>query len=182
MGGLGNDLVNLGLLGVAGVAIGLAVAGVRNKVVVYYDTADLGISALALLAPLAFLALASVQPFVTPFLRAAWTFGLESLAWSSGAYFLVLNVANAIRYNRSLPLGLLVGALKLAYLVLCLGMVFALLQDTKPRRRSGTEVLLGWLAVLGLLLLGRALVNGERVYQEKGWPLPRPKAHFWRFT
>lgn len=182
MDAFSGDLLMAGWLGLAMAAVVLVIAGLNNKLVVYFDLADMGISALALLAPLVLVMLASFHPFATPVWSKAWTIGLETTGWALGAYFLALNMKSAIYHNRSVPVGVMVGLLKMAYLVFSFVVVYSQLRDSDEPRRTRSQTLMSLALIAGVVFLGRALINGERVYHARGWPLPPPKGHFWSFS
>lgn len=179
MEGISADLVTSGWMALGVIAVALIVAGVRNKVVIYYDVADMGISALAIVLPIAAMLLASYQPFFSPMFSWLWKWGLLSIGYASGLYCLLLNFINAMRHNRSVLLGLFVGALKIVFLVLSFVVIYSQTGSRKDRKNTIEEVLFSWTIILCMVFLAKAMVNGPAVYKVKGWRLPQPKRHIW---
>ncbi|MDW8352788.1 MAG: hypothetical protein RML99_12835, partial [Anaerolineae bacterium] len=80
----------------------------------------------------------------------------------------LITVHNAVRYNRSLPLGVLVGIFKMSIALL---MIVTLVGHLFKASRSNTMIAFSWnlLAVGVLGWLWMRLVNGRRVYLQRGW-------------
>jgi len=94
------------------------------------------------------------------------------------AFGIFVAVYNAIRYNRSFPIGLLIGTCKTMISALMVFSLFAnagrkngrdYYKNTATGRRERAAATTSF-AILGILWM--ALVNGERVYEKKGWELP----------
>ncbi len=148
-----------------------------GKVVFYYDTPDfvwsLSPALSVMLTTLVISILRSGQHSATPPDPLQWgVIGIGSLLCVTGvliAYF------NAIRYNRSLLVGLVIGSCKTLVASFMILSLFANggrrfnedfhKQSTRGRKqRSDAKFAFAVLASLWV-----ALVNGERVYRNKGW-------------
>ncbi|WP_282271964.1 hypothetical protein [Stenotrophomonas sp. PS02298] len=151
-----------------------------GKIVFYYDVRDFGWS----LSPALFttLALCSVAVLRSGELDSAPLNPTQITVLAVGAVAALAGVLiayrNAIRYNRSLFVGLLVGSGK-AFVAAF--MIFSFLANASRRNsenyyrynakgRRERALAASSFTVLGLLWY--ALVNGERVYQRKGWDPP----------
>lgn len=173
MNGIDSDLVTASWIALAVIALALIVAGARNKVVIYYDTADMGISALAILLPFIALVLTSFQPFVSPLFCWLWKWSILSIGFTAGVYYLLLSLRSAIRHNRSVLLGLFVCVFKLAFLILGFLVIYSQIGSRKDRENTLEEKFFALAIILCVVALGRAMINGLAVYQAKGWCLTR---------
>lgn len=172
-------LFYLAVLAIALGAIAIFALSMKGKIVFYYDGRDFAWS----LSP-------AIVAVVTGLV--VWIFheggdagqltlvqicviGLGSCVAAFGIW---VAVYNAIRYNRSLPIGLLIGVCKTMISGLMVFSLFAnagrkngrdYYKNTATGRRERAAAATSF-AILGILWM--ALVNGERVYEKKGWELP----------
>lgn len=168
-----NSNIN-GLLGLAVIIlfIGIFYAGAAKKVVIYYDTKDLFISVGALITPLMIYVFLQEEKIESETVKAiiyyviAPTLGLLSL------YLIYLNFKNGIFHNKNLALGLVIGLLKLVYVVLAFAVILAQFSDAKDRRRSFGDIIVATIFVGLAVWVTSVLVNGKEVYKQKGWTLP----------
>lgn len=165
----------LGLLATAVVFVVVIVLSALGHVVFYFDGRDFAWSLSPALAVAA--SMAGVAALQDPAARAA---RIAVITLGTGAAIVgAWNACrNAIRYNRSVPVGLLIGAYKMLLAAFMTFSLFANLarrsgedyhQNTTTGRRERAAARTSFF-VLGLLCL--ALFNGERVYAKKGWSLP----------
>lgn len=172
-------LFYLTVLAIALGAIAIFALCIKGKIVFYYDGRDFAWSlSPAIVAVVTGLVvwvfhdggdagqLTLVQIFVIGLGSCVAAFGI----WAA--------VYNAIRYNRSLPVGLLIGACKIMISALMVLSLFSnagrkygrdYYKNTATGRRE-RAVAAASFAILGILWM--TLVNGERVYEKKGWELP----------
>lgn len=151
-----------------------------GKIVFYYDVSDFGWS----LSPALFatLTLCSVAVLRSGEPGSASLSPIQMTVLAAGALAALTGVLiayrNAIRYNRSLLVGLLVGSGK-AFVAAF--MIFSFLANASRRSskdyyrynaKGRRERALAASSFTLLGLLWYALVNGERIYQRKGWDLP----------
>ncbi len=154
----------------------LLVLGATNKVVVYFDGADFALSMVPLLSLVSAVILMGVfgpeveQKDLTG--QQIFILGL-GIVISIGTA--VWSVRMSVFYNKNLPFGVLVGIFKVAAATLGLLIIVGLVSrafDSKMRLRDAL-----WAIVLlsFFIWIGKKLINGYAVYQEKGWPLPAPR-------
>lgn len=168
-----SQVLVLSFWGVLGCAVVLMLLAATNQVVVFYDGAD----AFWSIAPIAFLSIglmvsASLTPegaeqFASTFLEKV-AIGLAVVA---SAFAAVVSYRNAIHYNRSVVLGLMVGTLKLCvstFMVLTVFGQLGKLMDPGSTRRQFNGALLIFM-MIGVLWY--VLINGRRVHVNKGWLL-----------
>ncbi len=161
-----------------GALIVLLVLGLRDQVVIFFDTRDvlwslvpfasllLGAAILITLTPSE--STTTSQPSLLRNLLPSLV-GLLSLAGALGGT--VMTFRNAIQYNRSVPIGIAVGLLKLSISILMAMLVIN--QLLKLPRTSSFWSFVKALFLLGVLgWLWVRLVNGRRVYLRKGWAIP----------
>jgi len=171
-----NSALLLGLLAAAIVFLSLIVLSALGHVVFYFDGRDFAWSLSPMLAVgVGAIALDILQrgPAHQPVRDAVIMLGAGVVLIGAWKTF-----RNAIRYNRSVPAGLLVGACKM---LLAAFMTFSLFanfarrnsedyhRNTTKGRRERTIARTSFF-LLGLLSV--ALFNGERVYARKGWNMP----------
>ena len=165
------------LISILFVYIIILLFGVAHKIVIYFDPGDLVISLmpwLTLLLTIVFIqvyqpegtnidfnALSAIQTYILYF-GAAISF-----------VFLIWTIILSIKYNRSFLIGLIVGIFKLISVLLgvliLISQVF-IMKDEQTKRKDF------WFAILvfGVFWwLGKRLINGKRVYRDKGWDLPK---------
>lgn len=155
----------------------LLIGGVSNKFVIFYDKKDFFITVMVFLSPsIGFLLFWFFEPHghqdADPPTLLMQMFMYAGLAAS--AIFALWTVMLSVRHNRNIPLGIAIGLFKTVTAVLA----FLVLLAFKPY--SKTDTLGGainrqrewgiFLLVIGLLgWLASKLINGERVYEAKGW-------------
>ena len=161
----------LSFWGLLGATALLLVLGATNRVVIFYDSADAWWSIAPFLAiVVGYLVVRSLAPsgdseFASTFIQKAAVLAAILVA----ALAALVNYRNAIHHNRSLLLGIIVGTLKLAIAVFMaatvMGQLNRLMDSGSTRRQVGGALLI--LALIGVLW--RVLVNGQRVYERRGW-------------
>jgi len=88
-----------------------------------------------------------------------------------GLWCLINNFRNAIKHNRSLFLGLLIGCFKLVFLSLAVFFVLAQLNKFTDKSASSKDKIAA-AVILGIsVVLAKAMINGPSVYDLKGWPI-----------
>lgn len=173
-----TDLITAAWMVAVLIGIALLIAGARKKVVIYYDAADLGVSLLSIVLLFSGCIVQGTQPFLSPIFSWIWEWGVSSLLYAAGSYCVFINFYNAIRYNRSVWLGLFVGVFKIAFLLLSALVVYFMLggkRDDEDQQPSIENILIKILIVMGLIALARAMINGPEVYKGKKWRLPQRK-------
>ena len=152
------------------------IAGMTNKVVIYFNFKDLFMSFMV-----------TGIWFVAAFLVAIYStegqgenlnlMQMSILYITAGISILcaIFNIKQSIQHNRNIPLGLLIGVFKiitgLLFILIALGYLFG-------KSSSESENSSGMGTIIIILLLGIfvwiavKLVNGEDVYYKKEWELP----------
>ena len=162
-----DQLGVLALWGLLGCVLLVLLLAATNQVVVFYDGLDVWWS----FAPILSLAIGYMIARSISSEDAGTSF-LEILVLGIAVLIAVvstlINYQNAIRHNRSLFLGLIVGTLKIAaatLTVLSVAGQLSRLSDSQSTRRQRADAML-ILAVIGIVWW--ALVNGPRVYEMRG--------------
>lgn len=144
--------------------------GTTNSAVVFYDLADAGWAIMPglTLGVAAFVA-RGIVPQSLPLTGSPAALGVLAFGAVAAGIGIIVTYRNAVRYNRNVALGLVIGTGKLIVsAVMAVTFVGALhgAIDTRGNRSRST-----WLALLTILLgfLWVALINGMRVYEKRGW-------------
>jgi uncharacterized protein len=145
--------------------------GISNKWVVYYDTEDLGYSFISFILPWMAKSMFYATPFETSFLNFIFNWIAAPIVGFIGISAIYFNFENAIKHNKNLYIGLLVGVFKVVFTaVTSISAVLQALRFVEAKSRKDMAmsalivVILGWIA--------KKMVNGERVYNLKNWTLP----------
>ena len=149
--------------------------GMAGKVVIYYDEADLVISLLPWLTLFVTMIIAGIYQPTEYDLDPERMLQIQKVVWYIGITLATLlslwAVWLSIKYNRSIPVGIAFGILKLLsglIGVLVLISQVSTMKDEKTKRKDF------WFAILvfgSFWWLGKKLINGKRVYKNKGWNL-----------
>lgn len=172
MSAIQSDMKMAGFVLLVLIAIALMVAGAKNRVVIFYDVADMAHCALTIILPLSALTLSSYQPFITTAFCFVWKWSLSLCAIVTGTYYLFRNFSNAIQHNRSVFLGIFIGIFKLAFLVFAFVVIYSQMGERKDRPNTFEEKLFSWAIIFCVVMLSKAMINGRAVYESKGWTLP----------
>lgn len=167
-----SDLENLAVF--LGFCTGLAilVAGAMRKVVVFYDTKDMGLSLLALIMPLIAYATWTSTPFQTSGLDLVFRVVVPPLNTVAALVLIVNTIHSAAKHNRSILLGIPIGIFKIVlatFAAMTFIEVITKALDKNAKRREVSAA--AFLFLLTAIVTG-ALINGPAVYASKGWPLP----------
>lgn len=172
-----NELQMTILVSVLVVYVIILLFGLAHKIVIYFDPGDLVISLLPWFTLIvAFVLMMIYQPAEVDFdinaLNMIQTYILYAGIIISFV-FLVWTIILSIKYNRSFVIGLVVGIFKLVSALLgaliLISQVSAM-KDEKTKRKNF------WFAILvfgAFWWLGKRLINGKRVYRDKGWDLQK---------
>jgi hypothetical protein len=155
----------------------MLLVGMAGKVVVYYDEADLVISLLPWFILFVTILIAGVYQPTEQDMDPERMLLIQKIVWYIGGAlafgFSVWSIVLSIRYNKSVLLGLPYGIFKLLSgligVLVLISQVFTM-KDEKTKRKDF------WFAILvfgAFWWLGKKLINGKKVYREKGWTLPR---------
>ena len=150
--------------------------GLAHKIVIYFDPGDLLVSLLPWLAlVIAFVLMMIYQPTEVPFDINELN-EIQTLIMYAGIalsfIFLIWTTILSVKYNRSFLIGIVVGVFKLISVllgVLILISQVSIMKDEKTKRKDF------WFALLvfgAFWWLGKKLINGKKVYRERGWTLP----------
>jgi len=167
-----EQLLKLGGWGILGTLVFLIVLGLTNRVVIFYNAADAWWS----ISPLLFLVGAAIiaATLAPEGAKEFATTPIEKAVLAGGGLGAVLGIImtfyNAIRYNRNLFLGVLVGACKVIVSLLMAVTFIGSFSGVFPSRNTARgDAVFFALVVMLVGFLWVALVNGERVYEKKGW-------------
>ena len=171
-----NELQMTILVSVLVVYLIILLFGLAHKIVIYFDPGDLVISLLPWFTLIvAFVLMLIYQPAGVDFdinaLNVIQTYILYAGIVVS-FIFLIWTVILSIKYNHSFLIGLIVGIFKLVSAllgVLILISQVSIMKDEKTKRQNF------WFAIIvfgAFWWLGKRLINGKRVYRDKGWDIP----------
>jgi hypothetical protein len=166
-----KQLLKLVLVAILGSLVILAILGASDRVVVFYNYTDAwwSVSPLVFLLGSAVVANFLAPPGSTEFAST----DTEKAALAVGIFGAVVGVAftivNAVRYNRSILIGLPIGLGKIMISGLMLVTFVGSFRAMFDSKRSTRQVLGFALVVMLVGFLWKMLVNGDRVYQRKGW-------------
>lgn len=151
--------------------LGVFVGGLTRHVVVYYDNKDLNIS-----FGVSFLMLVAILTFFSADMdgRAGTTeyylylMGAGVCAFAS-LILLIISFYNAVHYNRSILIGLVVGIFKIPFAWITIVFIFdSFCSIFLKGRKAGERLTSAFLAIFFAAIL-TALVNGPEVHEKKGW-------------
>lgn len=166
-----KQIVKLAIWGVVGGLVFLIALGLTNRVVIFYNTADAWWS----ISPFLFLITAiiiaaTLAPEDSKAFAATRIEQVVLLGGGLGAIWgIFMTFYNAIRYNRNIFLGILVGTCKVIVSLLMAITFIGSLSNIFDSKKSAREVFLFSFLIMLIGILWTALVNGERVYRKKGW-------------
>jgi hypothetical protein len=152
-------------------AIGLTIAGLCNKCVIYYDAKDLGVTFLGIFLPILGIVLLAlnVNIFDAEILNSIIRFGGGISSLLVGIWCLVKSFKYSIRHNRSIMLGLVIGIFKVAFLLFSIIAVIGYFAKVSDKKTTVREIFIVTILLLGFRAIAYAMINGERVYASKGW-------------
>ncbi len=164
------------IVGISAIYVVMLLVGMAEKVVVYFDEADLVISLMPWFILFVAMVLALIyQPSEdTPDpqrLREIQEY-IWTVALPLSAIFSLWSIWLSIRYNHSFLVGLPYGIFKLISVligVLVLASQIATMKDEKTKRN---QFFFAAMVFGAFIWLGKKLINGKKVYKDKGWTLP----------
>lgn len=149
----------------------ILIAGVTDKVVIFYDTSDLYLSFAPWLLVTIFGFMASTfnNHFIQNVILLIFVYIIPGI-------LVLTSVYNSICYNKSVFIGLIVGPFKLLLallgIVTFINSIISWLDDDISFKKSIIATIIfsitGWITA--------KLINGESVYVKKGWSLPEKHA------
>ena len=166
-----EDLQKILIIFLCLLTAGILIGGLCNKLVIYYDAADVGGSLLAVILPFIGLLLSSpeIELFDADIFNQIIRNGLGPIIILIGLIFLLKNFISSIKHNRSIMIGLLVGLYKIAFLLFSVFAIVGYFSKVTGRRSASRDILIATLLFFGFRVIAYAMINGERVYLEKGW-------------
>lgn len=163
------DMLDMAMLGLVIIGLLILVAGFRQKVVIYYEVEELFVSLLAVLLPVGAYLMAGIPPFNNALLNDVWRWLLIPLVGVLGILCLLCNFKQAWQHSHDFGLTLLVGLFRLVFVSLVIVVLAGLSEQLAERKPSQSRQARAWILIALAGLLTRSLVNGERVYRNKGW-------------
>ena len=171
MENLDPDLVKLFFILPGVIFVGTVIAGATNKVVIFFNWSDLINTIMIFISPLVIggAGMAIFQDQNGEINETTETI-IMVLTVITTAFFIIKCFMLSIKYNKSLLVGLFIGLMKTVVAILgvliLIGYVNELLDD--EYKSIGQWILM--VLILGLFVwLGKKLVNGQSVYDAKGW-------------
>jgi len=147
--------------------------GVAGKVVFYYDGADLFISLLPWILMFVTMMLIGVyQPDETSTDIATLT-SVQKIIGTIGSIFILLfsvqTIYLSVKYNRSAMMGIPIGIFKLVSVVIGVFVLIGQIATMKDKKTRRNEFYFAMFVFGGVVWLAKKLINGKRVYKNKGW-------------
>ena len=174
---LNHQLLILALWALAGAFLLLLALGLTNRVVIFFDGWDAFWAIVPLISVVvSVIIVISITPDTAHGAPQAGHRLLPTLVLAAGGFGAliggIMTLYHAVKYNRNLPLGLLIGVCKLviSMLLIALSLNYLLNMNDKRTRSRNLFTLLD---LGGIAWLRLKLVNGERVYESKGWTMPK---------
>ena len=160
----------LTLFGTAVSLLALLIAGITGTVVVFYDWKDFTVTMFIFIAGFFGFVITGIIADGAPDYVAYWGFGITALAVIGLS---IKTMQLSILHNRSVPVGIIVGLFKVFLALFSIFFVFGKLGEISNEKSSGATKLAA-IAILGIFIwVLNSLVNGKRVYEKRGWALPR---------
>jgi uncharacterized protein (DUF2062 family) len=155
------------------VFIGAILAGMTNKVVVYFDFNDFFVSLMTVgIWVIAFIALTILEKEGQTAQLNTMQMGTIGLSALISVVCGITSVKSAIYYNRSMVLGLIIGIVKILTAIVGVVIILGQFQKLFEDDSSSKDVIVA-MFLLGLFSwIGNRLINGEKVYEKQGWELP----------
>jgi amino acid permease len=155
------------------VFVGAILAGMTNKVVVYFDFNDFFVSLMTVgIWVIAFIALSILEKEGQTAQLNTMQVGTIGVSALISVVCGITSVKSAIDYNRSMVIGLIIGVVKILTAIVGVVMILGQFQKLFEDDSSSKDVIVA-MFLLGLFTwIGNRLINGEEVYEEKGWELP----------
>ena len=146
-----------------------------GKLVIFYNYGDVRECGIVVVVILISILCFSVRALgTTPTRNLLWCVCFFSLA-SLSAYLAFNVYRSAVAQNRSPVLGIVAGSFKLMFVVVVLALIIGNIRRYADKdRREGLnkwDFLVIGLIIAFLAYLTKSMVNGERVYESKGWEL-----------
>ncbi|MGK5095416.1 hypothetical protein WDW89_25820 [Deltaproteobacteria bacterium TL4] len=154
----------------------MLVAGMTNKVVIYYDGSDFFLS---------FMTFGSwiIGAILIAYFDTEGQEGQSTLqtiifyaTCASSALCAIVTLKSSIQHNRNVVLGIVVGLFKIVSSALGILVIIAQIATFFSDESSLKDMIWAYL-IFGLFIwIGKKLINGEQVYIAKGWALPGEEA------
>ncbi|MEI7613563.1 MAG: lysozyme inhibitor LprI family protein [Betaproteobacteria bacterium] len=144
--------------------VGLIFLGMTGKVVIFYDWKDFRTSLYIFFSGLLGLILSAI--FYDD-ITAVWV--ILSLSALAIIYFSIQTIRLSILYNRNIIVGVIVGVFKMFMALFSILFVLGKLGDVSSKSSSGGLRVFSALVLAVFAWFLYQMINGERVYAEKGW-------------
>ncbi|MHB8425706.1 MAG: hypothetical protein ACYDB9_11255 [Gammaproteobacteria bacterium] len=173
---LDKQLITLALWGLFGTFLFLLALGLTNRVVIFYDGWDAFWAIVPLVSVVvSVLIWVSIIPDTTHPAHQTDGMILPVMVLIAGGLSAliggIVTLYNAVKYNRNVPLGVLIGVCKLVISILLIVLSLGYLLGPNDKRTRGQN-LFALIALGAIAWLWIKLVNGERVYEKRGWAAP----------
>lgn len=168
-----SEAFQLILLGVVLFLLTILILGANHRVVIYYDLMDFSWSFLWIISLFVAIfvggALLYKEGSPDPTLTGMIVIGLGTVT----AIFSFIKVFwNSVKYNQSLPTGLIVGLFKIIFGVTFVLFLALASQTDQQQRRRRTNWVVAAISAFLVVVLYRSAINGPEVYARRGWPPP----------
>jgi uncharacterized protein len=169
---LGSDMVTVMWFAVAAIGIGLLIAGASNKVVIYYNGAEMAISLLAVVLPFVALLMFDSAPFESETFNWMFRWVASPITGIIGILCLIMNFQQAIKHNKNVFVGVFVGAFKIVFVSLTVLAVLGQIGKLTNKDTSFRDAIWAVILLAIFVSVAKAMINGPEVYRAKGWQLP----------
>ncbi len=150
--------------------------GMAEKVVVYFDEADLVISLMPWFVLLIALILTGVYQYSEDALDPQKMRRIQEYIWMEAlplvAMFVSWSIWLSIKYNHSFLIGLPYGIFKLVSVLIGVLVLISQISTMKSDRTKRNQFYFSVMVFGVFIWLGKKLINGKKVYRAKGWKLP----------
>ncbi len=174
---LSPDIKKSIIIAVIIVFIIILILGSTKKVVIYYNFKDFVISILPFLSLIIGIILFLIyQPDVSRnlFTYSEYT-GTQKIIFMLSLVLAILSsiitIVLSIKYNKNIFIGMIIGVFKV--IISCLGVLILFFQflTVLSEKSSSRDKIVATMIIGSLIYITKSLINGEEVYENKGWEL-----------
>lgn len=165
-----NDkrFVKISLIVVVGCFIVLIILGMTNRVVIFFNWTDFYVTLGIFLSLVIGLLISGIVFDDDPMMQDITIY--TSIA--SATVFGIATIYFSIKHNKNIILGLIIGILKVLISVFSALILFAKILEVTNSDKSLSDKFSAAVVIAGIIWFLHAMINGEEVYERRGWDFP----------
>jgi hypothetical protein len=171
MNEINSDVVTMAWIAIALVAIGLLIAGATKNVVIYYNGKDMLNSFLSVFLFFAVFVMANMKPFESDEFNWVFQWLFTPIIALICIYSLIMNFIKAVKHNRSILLGLVIGLFKIIFISLIGAVIIDRILIITNKGNSNKTKVSSAVFLFVFIFLAHAMINGHKVYEKRNWPI-----------